>query len=303
MRFIWRSGNGPLEPVKHRTGPTSCQYFPSDKQVCLLENSYTWRNHSFTSISNHNTSEYSTMASSAAYKSTLAVHILFGPQLLDFTQHSATHLRSTILERPSLQWLFDALLNLRGDWNSMAQNLPTLSAYCGDQFFAALQHFLRTGDDLEVEHPFPNILLTPLVVATHIVQYCALLELFEPRPSHWDVVQAWFSRNCIVTGLCTGLLTTSAIAAHDTWTDVKTECIMALRAAMLIGAVVDVNDTRLDGNRWTSFVVSSVDAMVEHLESIMTAFDDVSRSTLTRQCLTLSPRLMCLLIMVTGSSL
>lgn len=217
------------------------------------------------------------MFPNASDEKTADIHIVFGSQLLDFDQWHACQLRSALLEDATLTWLLDTLLHLSSDWDTVAKDFLSLRGYAGDEPLAALRYFLRTGQDFRVPFPLPNILLSPLVVAIHVVQYCSLLKLIDPHSPCWDEVQTWLRKHGAVTGLCTGSLTATAVTSHTTWSNTKSACIAAVRVAMLVGALVDAEDAREDGSRrWRSFVVRSTTTDEGALRSILNMHPQVS---------------------------
>lgn len=183
--------------------------------------------------------------------------LIFGSQALDFNEESASQLRSTLLGTPTLQWIPEIITELPRYWDAISKALPGLQHFPGAKLLEGLNEWLRIGKFPEGTFPLPNILLTPLVVITHLTQYSTFLELCQPDPAQRDNLQASFKYRTETLGLCTGLLSSAAVSSSASQAQLQEYGEVAVRMAMAIGALVDAQDTETDSQgKWKSFSVA-----------------------------------------------
>lgn len=205
-----------------------------------------------------------------------ALKLVFGSQILDFDRSQAEDLRSTLLDRSSLQWIVDAIRDLPQQWNTISDAIPVLQAYPGLEKLNALATWIRTGNFDSVPLPLDNVVLTPLVVTTHLVQYAKFLEMICPDDFQWDRLHETVKRTSEAIGFCTGQLSAGAIAAASTWTELQRLGTAAINTAMAIGAVVDA----VDSNSWKSIVVSHGASASDVIPATLAKFPQVTRTYL-----------------------
>src|SRR5687767_12556972 len=98
--------------------------------------------------------------------------LVFGPQALGFNANAAGELRSTLLNIPDLRWALDAIRGLPAYWDELSDAVPTLRHLPGATFLRDLSNWIVGAEgNLQTPFPLPNIILTPLVVITHLSQY------------------------------------------------------------------------------------------------------------------------------------
>jgi hypothetical protein len=203
--------------------------------------------------------------------------LIFGSQTLDFNEESATQLRSCILETPALQWVLETILELPEHWNTIAKAAPGLENFPGSKHLEGLSHWLKTGRFPDGSFPLPNILLTPVVVITHLAQYSAFLEILLPNNSTRENLSALLNYKTETLGLCTGLLSAAAVSSSVNQAQLQKYGAVAVRMAMAIGAFVDGKDAE-EGSKgkWKSFSVgwSSTEAG-EQMSRILKDFPEV----------------------------
>ena len=172
--------------------------------------------------------------------------LLFGPQALSFDQDSFSQLRSTLLNTPCHRWILDTIEELPECWDALSKAYPKIQAVPGAKLLGKLNDSLRTCMLKQEDFPMPNILLTPLVVITHLTQYAKYFELApaDEREQH-DLI-ACFKQRTETLGFCTGLLSALAVSSSATQNQFQKYGAVAVRLAMLIGAVVDAQDRSSD---------------------------------------------------------
>ncbi|KAJ5456730.1 Type I Iterative Polyketide synthase (PKS) [Penicillium desertorum] len=158
---------------------------------------------------------------------------LFGPQTLSATETSFTELRETILGDADLHWILDVVNELPLHFVALAKALPTVHTFPGAEELQWLKDWFQTGCSRYTAAPWPNILVTPLVVTGHLVQYLRSLEDTSSVSSE--------QREAV--GICTGLLSALAAASSSSRSQIQHHGAVAIRLAMLVGAVVDKQDS------------------------------------------------------------
>ena len=162
--------------------------------------------------------------------------LLFGSQALTFDLESFKRLRITLLESSNHLWILETLEELPDLWERAIQSIPSLQDFPGANLFRTLNGCLSKEEVPEDLFPLPNVLLTPLVVIVHLTQYQRFIE--KSKYSFKDSDKA--------IGLCTGLLSAQVVASSKTREDFQEQGRVALRLAMLVGALVDAQDTKID---------------------------------------------------------
>jgi hypothetical protein len=158
---------------------------------------------------------------------------LFGPQTLSATETSFTELRETILGDADLHWILDVVNELPLHFVALAKALPTVHTFPRAEELQWLKDWFQTGCSRYTAAPWPNILVTPLVVTGHLVQYLRSLEDTSSVSSE--------QREAV--GICTGLLSALAAASSSSRSQIQHHGAVAIRLAMLVGAVVDKQDS------------------------------------------------------------
>ncbi|TVY50464.1 Citrinin polyketide synthase, partial [Lachnellula cervina] len=211
--------------------------------------------------------------------------LLFGPQDPDINEAYTKKLRSALLETSSLEWVLDATTSLSQHWQSISKTLPELLASPGQKHLEALNEWLRRGKFPKELFPLPNIIVTPLVVITHLVQYLAFLKEVHPELAPGDRLQAALKLPTETVGLCTGMLSSAAVASSENLAQLEKHGAVAIRMAMAIGASVDAGDVGSDlKGKWQSVAVgwTSPDARNE-LARILKGFPEAYLSVISEE--------------------
>ena len=177
--------------------------------------------------------------------------LVFGPQYLAFSPSSAHALRSQLLSSKRFAWARETLQDLHDHWDSVMSALPLLGVLDGPRLLGRLATWLQTDKLEDLPFPLPNILLTPLVVVSHLLQYQQLGEISDHGP------EDYLPGISETLGLCTGHLSAAAVSCSETQSELYHYGAAAIRIAMLVGALVDAKDVSMgvDG-RAKSFSVA-----------------------------------------------
>ena len=182
---------------------------------------------------------------------------VFGSQAIPFTIESFNSLSIELKEAAHYQWILDAVATLPSDWNSIFSSVPKLQHSKGKKQLEDLNEWLRGGEVSQSSFPLPNVLLSPLVVIVQLTQYSAFIKSALPDLSDTDELPASLRASTETLGLCTGMLSAFAAACSSSLVELQQNGAVALRLAMLIGALVDVDDVSPDSEgESTSFSVS-----------------------------------------------
>ncbi|CAI6039958.1 unnamed protein product [Clonostachys chloroleuca] len=153
--------------------------------------------------------------------------LIFGSQTLFPREESFTRLRATLLSSSAFQWIVDVVYELQGPpASSVADVFCHLNFVHGAKL---LDSWIKTG---HLPYPLPNIVVTPLVVISHLVQFIQYKEL--SRLSNSESVES--------LGFCTGLLSAFAISSSRDEAQLPKHGAAAIRLAAFIGAIVDADN-------------------------------------------------------------
>jgi len=174
--------------------------------------------------------------------------LLFGPQALAFHESGFQRLRDVIISSQSFEWVLNALEELPTHWEDLARAVPKLRHTSGGRLLYDLNVGLRSGEITKGAFPLPNLLLTPLVVTAQLLQYTSFIEGARLSSEKQQELQESFSHSTEAVGLCTGLLSALAVSSSGTEEELQRYGSVAIRLAMVIGALVDAQDTLVDND-------------------------------------------------------
>lgn len=211
------------------------------------------------------------MASTSPKPESVPTVYLFGPQLLSFTAASLAELRTQCHELPGLlEWVLQILAELPGHWENIQQSFPSLAHLETKQELQYLAECLRTGDASNISFPLPNRLLCPFVIILHLTQYLRYCLL--ANEAHNVLLSNALAE---AAGFCTGLLSALAVSCSATREQLKHHGAIAIRVALLIGAVVDMQN---QGREFTSFSAAWPSRRIKHeMLQILKAYPEVRK--------------------------
>ncbi|KAL1881213.1 Type I Iterative PKS [Diaporthe australafricana] len=184
--------------------------------------------------------------------------LLFGPQILTYDRQALDSLRRTLSDEVALGWINKTVSDLGTYWDVAVKKIQQLATIPGKKYLADLSEWLGNGLEDSAEYSdLPNTILTPLVVITQLTQYVRYLELrhkdtvngdagsVQEVDLHGDYVRSTEGRAPGALGFCTGLLAAQAVASSKNQTELEANGAVAIRLAMLVGAIVDAHETTL----------------------------------------------------------
>ncbi|QMW39273.1 hypothetical protein G4B11_002553 [Aspergillus flavus] len=209
--------------------------------------------------------------------------LVFGPQDPNLDNTFLQSLRTTLLETPELQWILETLTQLPQEWQKISDAHSELAAFQGQRYLQLLNEWVRRGTLPSNLFPLPNILVTPLVVTTQLAQYTKFITQLNPGITSNDSLQGALKLDTETAGLCTGLISSAAVAISGTLAELQKHGAAAIRIATAIGALVDAGDSeREDGDKWESLAVGwTAHGTESKLESIVDGFPEAYVSVIS----------------------
>lgn len=228
-----------------------------------------------------------------------AAILLFGSQVESFTNESLVAIQKTLQDGPSRQWILDTLEGLPSYLDALSGKVPDITdaiVTSGKRLLSNLLTGLRQAlangtDDLPLESAFlPSILLSPLVVLTQIVQYRQYLMLLQQQHGKGeDPQEALVARKKPSTlGFCMGLLGAYAVASSGNQTELDKYGAVAVRLALVGGALIDAQQQRNPSKSYATAWVNKkqrddMQRVVDGLypEAYISVLYDEARATIT----------------------
>lgn len=183
---------------------------------------------------------------------------LFGPHVGAFTKQSMQKLVQPFSHNVHRAWIVDTIAGLARYWDSLSDTMPNISAAIpGSRQLADLNLWIRQGTvdvhSTENDASLPSIIVGPLVVLVQLTQYWRYLELTSPGSPddgvdfQADVVLRQTQqdgRKVEAVGFCAGLLAAVAVASSGNREEFYRYGAVAVRLAMLIGALIDAQEVQ-----------------------------------------------------------
>ncbi|EED22683.1 polyketide synthase, putative [Talaromyces stipitatus ATCC 10500] len=158
--------------------------------------------------------------------------LVFGPQALSARGSDFRSLQLTVKQ---LSWIADTITDLPSIWKDFVKEFPKYGVILGEDLLRHLIEWTKTGDlTLSANEHLPNIILSPLVVITHITEYLKYLDTATAKSSYGSSIET--------LGFCIGFLSALAVSISKDTKDIERYGANAIRLAMIIGGIVDVQD-------------------------------------------------------------
>lgn len=181
--------------------------------------------------------------------------VVCGSQTIPPSHDFLSCLRFHLTHDPDLEVLVEAVYELPGLWSRLVEDNSLLNRI-PSELPASLNHWISNSEfAFDIPATLPNVLLAPLTVIIHVVQYVQYLKHFISEDAHSHIRDS--VRHGGFQGLCTGFLSATALACSTTKKDIARNAAVAMRLAMCIGAYVDLDQTGTgdDSTAMACFVV------------------------------------------------
>jgi hypothetical protein len=167
--------------------------------------------------------------------------VVFGPQSSLLSAEWLVQLRSTLLGNRQLEGLVTAVTQLDSTWSDLAFADPSFKNIPGQEHLRAFSNWISGDDnsDPPAELSRLNLLLTPLTVISHLVEYFNYLEV--SGLSHEQLLDSTSINGGGFQGFCTGLLAAVTLSLAKDEKEAVTISAAALGLAMALGAYVDLD--------------------------------------------------------------
>lgn len=205
--------------------------------------------------------------------------LVFGPQALSANVNDFRALQSTVKRHT---WIADTIKDLPNIWDDFMQIFPKYNVVLGDTLLQSLVKWAETGDiDLGTDHRLTNIILSPLVIITHITEYLEYLNAGAQKPNQASSTET--------LGFCMGFLSALAVSVSKESDDIKRYGATAIRLAMIIGGIVDAQDA-LDTQGPSKSLATAWNSPkgAEELKHILGRFPEVRNVPFIKQNYTLT---------------
>lgn len=168
--------------------------------------------------------------------------LIFGPQAMSFDLNTFTTLRGKLLQNKRGQWAVDAIATLPAEWTTLPDSISILKHYDAGRYLRDLNEWLETGHVPPTEIPFRNVLLAPLVITDHLSSYLEFLQSAFPNLGDDQELPSSAKESLETLGLSLGTLSAFAVSSSSTISEIRKYGAVAIRLAMLVGAVGDAED-------------------------------------------------------------
>ncbi|KAL4868707.1 hypothetical protein BDV12DRAFT_197052 [Aspergillus spectabilis] len=173
-----------------------------------------------------------------------SVLLLLGPQQSTIHAEGLTKLASTILSTPDLEFLLEALNDLKNLWTDITDTCPELTPISGQESLIQLGRFFSGRSDAVdlIQAPARSIVLNVITIISQVLDLWRRattdLRLHSIPTGEGVKVSA---RVKDVQGFCIGSLTAAAIASSGTQKALQRNITVALRLAVCVGALIELD--------------------------------------------------------------
>lgn len=164
--------------------------------------------------------------------------VVCGPQTNLPSQRNLDRLRSYLTQRPDVEHLLQAVIELPDLLSALQEHDHDLRLIPASSLNHLREWCLDQSIILQIPETLPNVLLAPLTVLIHIIQYQEYCDHLSSEDVHARIRQS--IRNGGFQGLCTGSLSAAALACSTTRPEIDQNAAVALKLAMCVGAYVDL---------------------------------------------------------------
>jgi hypothetical protein len=184
--------------------------------------------------------------------STMLSAVVCGSQTIPPNQECLRHLAFHLTHNPSLKDLVEAVRELPDLWLRLKARDPLLEQISDVPLLSLKNWLLNHHSTLEIPATLPNVLLAPLTVIIHIVQYTQYLDSLGSDDAHIHIRET--ARYGGFQGLCIGSLSAAALACSATKMEIGRNAGIAMRLAMCIGAYVDFDRVAKGNSQIACFI-------------------------------------------------
>ena len=169
---------------------------------------------------------------------------LFGPQALSFDEDAFRQLRLSVLKTEDHRWILDTIAELPTCLESITKGCHKLRTGSKSNLalLEDLQKWFTIGITTHAPFSLPNILLSPLVIITQLIQYAEYQKISRPSLKKGEDLYDPPTHDAETLGFCTGLLSALAVSSSTDRESFENFGAVAIRLGMLVGMVVDAQN-------------------------------------------------------------
>lgn len=200
---------------------------------------------------------------------------LFGSQN-DVPDHRyLSNTRTTLLANSEYSPFIQAIKELPQIWETVTQSYEALQNVPGLHFLSQLREWIENGRSISFPEHSPNVLLAPITVITQVADWLSYFRSdsstgCQSYPNHTLESHSF-------QGLCVGMLTAIAFGTTRDIPGLMSQAGVAIRLAVLIGAVVDLDgEYAVSPKRWTSIIARFRGSGRTQIEEVISRHPDVS---------------------------
>ncbi|UZP40182.1 hypothetical protein NXS19_007998 [Fusarium pseudograminearum] len=175
--------------------------------------------------------------------------LICGSVISDPDHAYLSRIRSSIIHNPHLAELRDAVIELPELWSLLVEREKSLQRVDAAPALRNLVEWIECGNSsLPLEGGTSrNTQLAVLTVLAHFSEYMIYLSSHDMSEENLDAHTSVLEgvRDGGIQGLCVGLLSAIALSCSPTITDVAKYGAVAVRLALCVGALVDLDETEL----------------------------------------------------------
>lgn len=173
--------------------------------------------------------------------------LVFGSQIA-YSEKAVHDIKATLQNKLSRQWVLDTVAGLPKYWDALAEGLPKITDTIGSQGRQLLENlgpWLESNESkpLGVQgDALPGVVFVPLIVLDQLTEYRRYLQASN-NGSKSDPQAALAANKTPALGFCMGLLGAYAVASAHNLEELDQYGAVAVRLAMLAGALSDAQET------------------------------------------------------------
>lgn len=166
------------------------------------------------------------------------------------TKKSMDGIVRQLSQGPHRDWVLDTIAELPNYWDALVAKVPEVATAIPDtpQRLVDLDSWFRHGtSDLAPDAVVPRPVIGPIIILAQLTQYWRYLELTHQREPVADVLAsrvASSQRRPASLGFCAGLMPAVAVASAHNRQDFHKYGAVAVRLAMLAGALTDAREAQ-----------------------------------------------------------
>lgn len=217
--------------------------------------------------------------------------LIFGSQIA-YSEKAVSDIKTTLHDKSSRQWVLNTVAGLPKYWDALTEELPEIADAIGPherKLLEDLGPWLQNNESATLgvqDDALPGMVFVPLILLQQLTEYRQYLQTINDGES--DPQAAVVANKIPAVGFCMGLLGSYAVASAHNLEELDHYGAVAVRLAMLAGALSDAQETwnphRTYAVAWTSAKqLEDLQSIVDSIspEGYISVLFDEARSTVT----------------------